>query len=206
MSGMTRLRRIAFLLGCLGAVLAVPALADETIVIIRHGEKPARGLGQLSCRGLNRALALPDVLLARYGRPTAIFAPNPAAKKADKGTLYAYIRPLATIEPLAIRVGEPVNIDWGMSEVSALAKYLLARQQGTYVVAWEHHYGEKLARLLLAAPNGGGAVPVWNNSDFDSIYVIRITVSAGGARQATFARERQGLNGLPQACSTGALR
>ena len=36
----------------------------ETIVCIRHGEKPLLGLGQLTCKGLNRALALPQVLLA----------------------------------------------------------------------------------------------------------------------------------------------
>ncbi len=230
---MTRLRRIALLLfGCFGACLGAglgalpgtaladqpparidapparaeetPARADEIIIIIRHGEKPAQGLGQLSCKGLNRALALPDVLLARFGRPTAIYAPNPAAKKADKGTLYAYIRPLATIEPLAIRAGEPVNVDWDMANVAALAQHLLAHKQGTYIIAWEHHYGEKLARLLLAALQSPDAVPGWDNADFDSIYVIRIRTAANGARQADFAREQQGLNGLPEACSSGA--
>lgn len=42
----------------------------ETVVLIRHGEKPVSGLGQLSCQGLNRALALPGVLMAKLGRPT----------------------------------------------------------------------------------------------------------------------------------------
>src|SRR5580692_7372024 len=52
----------------------------ETIVCIRHGEKPPGGLGQLNCRGLNRALALPDVLLKKFGTPQFIFAPNPMHK------------------------------------------------------------------------------------------------------------------------------
>jgi hypothetical protein len=52
----------------------------ETLVCFRHGEKPPGGLGQLTCRGLNRALALPKVLLPRYGTPRFIFAPNPAQK------------------------------------------------------------------------------------------------------------------------------
>ena len=44
-----------------------PADANiETIVAIRHGEKPPNGLGNLNCRGLNRALALPNVLLSMY--------------------------------------------------------------------------------------------------------------------------------------------
>ena len=53
---------------------------EETLVCFRHGEKPRGGLGQLTCRGLNRALALPEVLLPRYGRPQFVFAPNPAPK------------------------------------------------------------------------------------------------------------------------------
>ncbi len=202
---MIRLRPIACLL--LG-LLALPAFAaeqgTETIVILRHGEKPAQGLGQLSCQGLNRALALPDVLLRRYGAPTALFAPNPAVKKEDRGVAYPYIRPLATIEPLAIRAGKPVNLDWGMREVAPLASHLLAQRQGTYVVAWEHHYGEQLARALLAALDSADSVPEWDNRDFDSLYVIRIRTLADGARQAGFSREAQGLNGLPEACSAGA--
>ena len=37
---------------------AASAHADQTIVFLRHGEKPASGLGQLTCQGLNRSLAL----------------------------------------------------------------------------------------------------------------------------------------------------
>lgn len=77
----------------------------ETIVCIRHGEKSPDGLGQLTCRGLNRALALPKVLLGKFGSPQFVFAPNPTQKvdaKSEKAGYY-YVRPLATIEPTAIR-------------------------------------------------------------------------------------------------------
>src|SRR5450631_116113 len=56
----------------LGLVLACGVAgvqADTTLVMFRHGEKPALGLGQLSCQGLNRALALPDVLVSQFGTP-----------------------------------------------------------------------------------------------------------------------------------------
>jgi hypothetical protein len=56
----------------------------ETIVCVRHGEKPPGGLGQLNCRGLNRSLALPDVLLKKFGVPQFIFAPNPTEKVEGK--------------------------------------------------------------------------------------------------------------------------
>jgi hypothetical protein len=183
------------------ALLAAPAWADTTIVIVRHGEKPEAGLGQLTCQGLNRALALPGVLLARYGKPTAIYATNPAIKKKDKGVPYAYIRPLATIEPLAIRLGMPVHIDWGMTEVDPLAAALLHGGDGLRVVAWEHHLAAVLARRLMTAAGGDPAtVPDWANDDFDSIYVVRVSADGEGKRRAVFAKEAEGLNGQGESC------
>jgi len=84
-------------------------------VLLRHGEKPPGGLGQLTCKGLNRALALPSVLIGRYGKPDFIYAPNPSMQVKDGRILptYSYVRPLATIEPTAIRLGMPVNTQIG---------------------------------------------------------------------------------------------
>jgi hypothetical protein len=57
----------------------------ETIVFIRHGEKPEGGFGQLNCRGLNRALSLPPIIAKSFGRPDAIYVPNPSHPKEDAG-------------------------------------------------------------------------------------------------------------------------
>jgi hypothetical protein len=57
----------------------------ETIVSIRHSEKPGAGLGQLNCNGLNRALALPQVIAKSFGKPARIFAPDPSDRKLDGG-------------------------------------------------------------------------------------------------------------------------
>jgi len=183
-----------------GCLLIPLAHADTSIIIVRHGEKTALGLGQLSCRGLNRSLALAPVLLSRYGNPVAIYAPNPAVKKIDKGVSYAYVRPLATIEPLAIRAGLPVNIDFGMADITQLAEALLAQTEGTQVVAWEHHFAEKLAKHLLTALGDNPIeVPNWSDTDFDSIYVVHVTGS-GKNRHASFAHENEGLNDLSDNC------
>ena len=185
----------------LSCLLLSFARADSTIVIVRHGEKPAKGLGQLSCHGLNRSMALAPVLLSQYGRPVAIYAPNPADKKTDKGESYAYIRPLATIEPLAIRVGLPVNIDWGMTDTNQLTDALLAQPNGVQIVAWEHHFAEKLAKNLLAESGGNPEeVPNWDDTDFDSIYVIRV-VGQDNNRHGKFTHEYEGLNKLSDICS-----
>ena len=193
-----RILTVCVVINCL--LLSI-AHADSTIVIVRHGEKPANGLGQLSCHGLNRSLALAPVLFSHYGKPMAIYAPNPAAKKIDKGESYAYIRPLATIEPFAIRVGLPVNVDWGMADTAQLAEALLAQADGTQVVAWEHHFAEELAKNLLTVSGGNPEeVPAWSDTDFDSIYVVRITGSDKD-RQVTFTHEYEGLNSLSDNCT-----
>ncbi|MDR3393666.1 MAG: hypothetical protein P4L70_01560 [Parasulfuritortus sp.] len=184
------------------SVLSTSAWSDNTIVIVRHAEKPAMGLGQLTCQGLNRSLALAPVLLSRYGKPMAIYAPNPSVLKKDKGIPYAYVRPLATIEPLAIRSGLPVHVEYGMTQVNQLATALLAGPPGTRVVAWEHHWGETLARRLLARLNANpDVVPKWADSDFDSVYVIHIVDDPDGGRHPAFTHEQEGLNGLPDACA-----
>lgn len=69
----------------LATTLAAEPTTTETIVMVRHGKKPDLGLGQLTCQGLNRALALPAVIAKEFGKPAAIFAPSPAETKIDSG-------------------------------------------------------------------------------------------------------------------------
>lgn len=188
----------------LASLVALPAWADdiETIVMVRHGEKPAAGLGQLTCQGLNRSLALPQIIKARYGKPDFIFAPDPAQQKDDHGAQYDYVRPLATIEPTAVYFGMPVNASIGYSRTGDLRKTLLQPQykNSLVVVGWEHTIIEKLARRVIE-DNGGdpSSVPHWPSSDFDSIYVLRITRS-GDKTQAAFTQEHQGLDNQSTRC------
>jgi hypothetical protein len=204
----TTWRRAA--LACAVALMAQTAQAEpapqvETIVMLRHGEKPADGLGQLNCQGLNRALALPAVIAAKFGKPAAIFAPNPAARKPDGAGTYYYIRPLATIEPTAITLGMPVNAGFAYSNIAGLRQALVApKYHGALVlVAWEHKKIVDLARALLAAYHGDAkTVPAWDSKDFDSTYTVRLTWSANGAI-AAFSRGNEGLNNRPEACPSG---
>ena len=181
------------------------SLATETIALLRHAEKPSEGLGQLSCQGLNRALALPEVLLKNFGKPDAIFAPNPFVKKIDHGIRYSYIRPLATIEPTAIRVGLPVNLEWGFEDIESLKQTLISSnlKDATIFVAWEHHLLDEIARGLLSSLHASSEnVPTWKSDDFDSIYVISITEDSNGHRSAVFKIIKQGLNNQSKICSS----
>jgi hypothetical protein len=167
-----------------------------------HGEKPAQGLGQLDCQGFNRALALPAAIQEAFGKPDAIFAPNPADRKKDQGEEYGYIRPLATVEPAAIAFGLPVNAQIGYDDTTGLTKALEDRalRDATVLVGWEHKIIVDVARELLSAHGGDPAdVPKWKGNDFDSIYVVKIDWS-GPKPTATFAKSSEGLNGRPEAC------
>ncbi|MDP9044086.1 MAG: hypothetical protein M3O01_04700 [Pseudomonadota bacterium] len=191
--------RRALALGCAALVWAMPVWADVKLVMFRHGEKPSAGLGQLSCQGLNRALALPGVLIPAYGTPAAIFAPNPGMTKTDEGVAYNYLRPLATVEPTAIRVGLPVNTAWAWNDIAHLQTELLkpAHEGQTLYVAWEHHELEQLARSILKTRGADpGVVSTWQGSDFDTVYVLTLPTAGG----ATFKVEKEGLDNQSSEC------
>jgi hypothetical protein len=179
-----------------------PVFGEQKIVLMRHGEKPALGLGQLNCQGLNRALALPAVLREKFGKPDFVFASDPHDKKPDDGGVFNYVRPLLTIAPTAIQAGLPIDSSFGFEDIAGLQRELAAPRyaKALVFVAWEHKKIEDLARAMLAA-NGGDAqqVPHWRGKDFDSLYVVSVRRDASGS-SASFRLERQGLDGQNVAC------
>ena len=192
------LKSLVALAFVIAAALAAPAArADQTIVFLRHGEKPPLGLGQLDCQGLNRALALPQVLQAKFGTPTAIYAPDPGMTAKDKGVEYNYVRPLATIEPTAIRLGLPVNTSLGLRQVKQLEHELLkpAYSSATIYVAWEHNLAQQVVQQLIATAGGHPQqVPHWADDDYDSLYVLRVKWQNGKPVSASFEKQAEGLN------------
>jgi len=178
------------------------APSKETIVFIRHAEKPEKEFGQLSCQGLNRALALPQVLISKFGKPDYLFAPAPNRRTTATGEEYNYVRPLATIEPTAIRLGLPVNTDYSFTDIDGL-RFELTRdkyQNARIFVAWEHVELERLVKQLVAQFNGdSGAVPKWDGKDYDGIYVVQI-LGNGSGRSVSFTQDHQRLDNLATDC------
>ena len=177
------------------------SVESRTIVFFRHGEKPDGGYGQLTCQGLQRALALPHVLNSRFGAPQFIFAPNPLPKVGDAAGSFSYVRPLATVEPTAIAAGLPVNAEYGFSDVSGIRQALLSSAHGssTIFVAWEHLKLVEIVQSLMDTFQSGVTIPAWTYGDYDSLYIVRLTAS-GGVTTAQFDQEYEGLNGLPMTC------
>ena len=179
----------------------------ETVVMIRHGEKPRAGLGQLTCRGLNRSLALPPLLIARYGKPEAIYAPDPAVEiqEGNFGPHYSYVRPLATIEPTAIRLGMPVNTQIGYDQIAQLQQELLqpSYAHSLIFVAWEHDHLYRFAQQMLQAyGDGASQLPPWPGWDYGTIYVFHITRPDNGDKpHAALTIQQENLGGkLTNAC------
>jgi hypothetical protein len=174
----------------------------ETIVCVRHGEKPPAGLGQLTCQGLNRALRLPQVLIRKFGKPDFIFAPDPSQVNHDPAGDFCYVRPLATIEPTAIQCSLSVNTHYGFTDIAGLKQELTkpAYAGATVFVAWEHKYLDDFVKDMVNSSGGDASqVPGWPGNDFDSIFVIRLTHGKGGT-SATFTHDTEGLDNLSTDC------
>ena len=161
----------------------------------------------MTCKGLNRALALPSVLIGRYGKPDFIYAPNPSMQVKDGRILptYSYVRPLATIEPTAIRLGMPVNTQIGFQQIDKLQKELLqpAYAHSLIFVAWEHNklyeFAEQVLKYYGTTP---AQLPEWTNDDYETIYVFHITrAGSNGTPRATLEIQKEGLsNTLSDTC------
>ncbi|MBF8705033.1 MULTISPECIES: histidine phosphatase family protein [Pseudomonas putida group] len=186
---------------------AQPVDGTQTLVFLRHAEKPGEGLGQLNCQGLNRALDLATVLPERFGKADYVFAANPSrhVEEGSKDESYSYIRPLMTISPSAIRLGLPVNIDYGANDTDALAEELLRDKyrNATVYTAWSHGYLPDLINAVAGKALGEERVITedWSGDDFDTLYVLTLTWHDGKASLLS-RNVRQGLNDGAHSCPT----
>ncbi|MFJ4054552.1 MULTISPECIES: histidine phosphatase family protein [unclassified Pseudomonas] len=212
-------RRRHLLLGLALAAAAVPLALEvvenrvqpvdgtQTLVFLRHAEKPGEGLGQLNCQGLNRALDLARLLPERFGKADFVFAANPT-REVEEGVndqRYSYIRPLMTITPSAIRLGLPVNIDYGANDTDELADELLSGKyrNATVYTAWSHGYLPELINTVAGKALGEDRVITedWQGDDFDTLYVLTLTWRDGKASLLS-RNVRQGLDGGAHSCPT----
>ncbi|MFD1468973.1 histidine phosphatase family protein [Hymenobacter caeli] len=153
------------------------------VVIIRHGEKPAEG-DNLSCAGLNRALALPAVLNKLMPTPPDFtYVPLIGTDGKDTTT----IRMLQTVMPYAVRHNLTINSDYAVDNAKGLAK-MLRRQRGTVLLVWEHNNILEIAKKL-----GINTPLAWPDADFDSIWTISFHGGGakGKAKRPTLARSKE---------------
>lgn len=176
----------------------------EKIIFIRHGEKlKDSSLGQLNCQGLNRALQLPKILTEKFGNPDYIFAPNPAYHEGKEKFKYSYVRPLATIEPTAIKLEMPVNTQFGYNEVERFVTELInpKYEKKLIFIAWEHKRIVDIAKKIFLKDknNKENYIPNWEDNDFDSIYIFTIKKLKNDYK-IEFKKDLQGLENLSTQC------
>ena len=186
---------------------AQPADGTQTLVFLRHAEKPEGGLGQLNCQGLNRAIDLSTLLPEKFGKADYVFAANPT-RNVEEGELdnsYSYIRPLMTISPAAIKLGLPVNIEFSANDTSDLARELLEDKyhNSTIYTAWSHGYLPELINKVAGKAVGEkqNITDDWAGNDFDSLYVLTLTWHNGKASLQSHSY-KQGLDHGKETCPT----
>jgi hypothetical protein len=186
---------------------AQPADGTQTLVFLRHAEKPEGGLGQLNCQGLNRAIDLSTLLPEKFGKADYVFAANPT-RNVEEGELdnsYSYIRPLMTISPAAIKLGLPVNIEFSANDTSDLARELLEDKyhNSTIYTAWSHGYLPELINKVAGKALGEkqNITEDWAGNDFDSLYVLTLTWHNGKASLQSHSY-KQGLDHGKETCPT----
>ena len=154
-----------------------PAAAIKRIIIIRHAEKPDKG-DNLSCKGLNRALQLPDILYKKFGVPERIYTPTP-----NFGSSTGVVRMYQTIVPFAIKYNLKINTKYGVKDSENLAD-ALKKQDGTVLLVWEH---KAIAKIIKAL--GIAGKEDWDDNDFDSIWIV--TLQNGSAK---LSKDKEGIN------------
>jgi hypothetical protein len=162
-------------------------MAAQTILIIRHGEKPEPGGDNgvdstgaadpksLTPRGWQRAGAWAELFVPALGQtaalpvPAALFASAPASHadiKAGAGGSKSR-RPLETITPLAAKLDQQVDLGFSKGDESGLAAALVA-SAGVVLVCWQHE--DIIAIVNAVAPGAAGVPAAWPGTCFNVVF------------------------------------
>ena len=154
------------------------------VVIIRHCEKPASG-SNCTCAGLNRALALPNVLDTVTGKPDYTFVPSLEMGKKTK-----HSRMFETVMPFAVQKDLEINSSYGEADTANVALEVM-KKRGVVLMVWEHSNIPPIARNM-----GVKEVPSWGKNDFDSIWIIEFskTDKKGKLKSPVMTIEQENIN------------
>jgi len=146
-----------------------PGLANATVLIIRHAEKPASGTG-LSPAGEARARAYASYFrhFTLDGVPVRIDALIAAADSVGSR------RPKLTLEPLSHELGLPIQLPFKDHAFEGLAKWLAQGQPGrTILIAWHHTRIPGLLGKLGLDPSTILPAGRWPPDVYDWVIVLR---------------------------------
>lgn len=144
-------------------------LADTTVLIVRHAEKPAHGTG-LAPAGQARAQAY-----VRYFESFAVdgqpLRPDTLVATADSRHSD---RPELTLQPLAQALGLPIDDRFDDQQVKELADMLEQQPHGSVVlICWHHGEVPKLVHALGGDPSALLPHGKWPSKVFGWVLVLR---------------------------------
>lgn len=144
------------------------SLANATVLIVRHAEKPASG-SSLTPEGFARADKY-----AQYFHPFHLDGAD-----LSINTLYAgadsaeSIRPRLTLEPLSKATGLPINTQFSTNDPEALAHALISEPHGNHIlIAWRHKKIPALIKALNADPDRLLPGGVWPDAVYDWVILL----------------------------------
>jgi hypothetical protein len=145
-------------------------LANNTVLIIRHAEKPETGTG-LTPMGEARAR-----LYAEYFK---VFREEELEIPID--SLYAgadsknSVRPRLTLEPLSKATGLPLHHEVGTDESETLVRELKSETHGQHpLIAWRHGQIPTLLTAFGVAPEKLLPNGKWPDDVYDWVIVLKI--------------------------------
>jgi hypothetical protein len=143
-------------------------LAQTTVLIIRHAEKPATGSG-LTAQGEARARAY-----VRYFEP---FREQNLSLRVDD--LYSSadsshsMRPRLTLEPLSKATGMPLHATTDTKHPGELVATLRSEPHGhTPLIAWRHQQIPALLQAFGASPEKLLPNGIWPDGVFDDVIML----------------------------------
>jgi hypothetical protein len=148
-------------------------LANSTILVIRHGEKPATG-ASLTPEGFARAEKYTHYFhpFVADGTVIQINALYAGSDQPDS------VRPRLTLEPLSKATNIPLNVSFSTSDPDLFAHALAVEPHGDHLlVSWRH---KKIPGLLKAlGANSALLLPggVWPDSVYDWVVLLHFDAS-----------------------------
>jgi hypothetical protein len=143
-------------------------LSGNTVLIVRHAEKPATGMG-LTPMGEARAQAYAKYFVPFHDGGLSIHIDSLFAG-ADST---ASMRPRLTLEPLSKVTGLPLNTEIGTKDQPALVKLLTQTPHGMHpLIAWRHGEIPALLEAFGASPAKLLPMSVWPDEVYDWVIVL----------------------------------
>jgi hypothetical protein len=183
------MKNVVVLFLCIVCALSACSQSDGlTVVLIRHGEKDD-ATGNLSCKGLHRALLLPNVLNSKFPKPSYIYVPSVTSGKST-----GHARMFQTITPFAIQNSLSIDSKFGETDDDGVALEVM-KKTGLVLLVWEHQNIPRIANALGVKDKH----LKWDDSDFDSIWIIKYAYSEKGKLKASLTVGSEGLK-PPESC------